>query len=241
MKTKTKRIFLWSGPRNISTTMMYSFAQRPDTKAYDEPLYAYYLSNTAAKEYHPDAELVMGQMECKGEKVIQQMLKANPCEVVFFKNMTHHLCQLDRAFMSQGLNVILTRDPKEMLPSFHKVIKNPEMRDVGYQAHVELASYFENNSIPFIILDSKEVLLDPEKALKKICSKANIPFYSDMLHWIPGKRSEDGIWAKHWYKNIHKSSGFNQYTPKTAPFPEELKDLLNECETYYNILINKMD
>ena len=220
---------------------MYSFAQRPDTTVFDEPLYAYYLTKTRAKEYHPDADLVMNQMECSGEEVIKQMLKENTSDVVFFKNMTHHLHQLDRAFMSHGFNVILTRDPKEMLPSFHKVIKNPAMKDVGYDAHVELMEYFENNSIPFIILDSKEILLDPEKALKKICAKANIPFYSDMLHWIPGKRPEDGLWAKHWYKNIHHSSGFNQYTPKTALFPEELNDLLNECETYYKLLISKMD
>lgn len=241
MKDNTTRIFLWSGPRNISTTLMYSFAQRPDTTVFDEPLYAYYLTKTRAKEYHPDADLVMNQMECSGEKVIKQMLHENPSEVVFFKNMTHHLCTLDKSFMSKGVNVILTRDPKEMLPSFHKVIKNPAMKDVGYQAHVDLVRHFESNSIPFIILDSKEILLNPEKALKKICAKANIPFYTEMLHWIPGTRPEDGIWARHWYKNIHSSSGFNKYTKKTALFPEELKNLLNDCETCYKLLISKID
>ena len=236
-----KRIFLWSGPRNISTTLMYSFAQRPDAIVFDEPLYAYYLTNTGAKEYHPDAKLVMNQMECSGEKVVEQMLRERGNKVVFFKNMTHHLCTLDKSFMSKGLNVILTRDPKEMLPSFHKVIKNPAMKDVGYEAHVNLLRHFENNSIPFIILDSKEILLNPEKALKTICAKSNIPFYNDMLKWEPGSRKEDGIWARHWYKNIHNSSGFNKYTKKTAPFPEELNDLLNECETCYKLLISKMD
>ena len=45
-----KRICLWSGPRNISTALMYSFAQRDDTAVYDEPLYAHYLSKTSARE-----------------------------------------------------------------------------------------------------------------------------------------------------------------------------------------------
>ena len=236
-----KRIFLWSGPRNISTTLMYSFAQRPDTTVFDEPLYAYYLTKTRAKEYHPDADLVMNQMECSGEKVVEQMLRERGSEVIFFKNMTHHLCTLDKSFMSMGCNVILTRNPKEMLPSFHEVIHNPSMEDVGYRAHLELVRYFEDNSIPFIILDSKDILLDPENALKRVCTKANIPFYKDMLHWEPGARHEDGIWAKHWYKNIHNSSGFKKYAPKTAPFPHELKDLLNECEAHYYQLISKMD
>lgn len=40
-----KRICLWSGPRNVSTALMY-LAQRADTVVYDEPLYAHYLSKT---------------------------------------------------------------------------------------------------------------------------------------------------------------------------------------------------
>ena len=52
---------------------MYSFAQRADTIVFDEPLYAYYLSNTAAKKYHPDAELIINSMENNGEKVIDIM------------------------------------------------------------------------------------------------------------------------------------------------------------------------
>ena len=67
MDKKITRIFLWSGPRNISTTLMYSFAQRKDTKVFDEPLYAFYLSQTDAKEYHPDAELIINSMENNGE------------------------------------------------------------------------------------------------------------------------------------------------------------------------------
>ena len=38
-----KKICLWSGPRNISTALMYSFAQRDDTRVVDEPLYGHYL------------------------------------------------------------------------------------------------------------------------------------------------------------------------------------------------------
>ena len=36
---------MWSGPRNISTALMRSFENRPDTFVSDEPLYAHYLNN----------------------------------------------------------------------------------------------------------------------------------------------------------------------------------------------------
>jgi hypothetical protein len=91
-----KRISLWSGPRNISTALMYSFAQRKDTKVHDEPLYGYYLSHSPAKTYHPGAEKVIQTLENDGRKVVEMMLQNTEKPVLFFKNMTHHLLDLDR-------------------------------------------------------------------------------------------------------------------------------------------------
>ncbi len=41
-----RRIAMWSGPRNISTALMRSWENRPDTAVVDEPLYAHYLHQT---------------------------------------------------------------------------------------------------------------------------------------------------------------------------------------------------
>ena len=206
--TNTKQICLWSGPRNISTTLMYSFAQREDTKVYDEPLYAFYLSNTDAKDYHPGTQEILDTLEHDGEKVIKQMMSNQEKSVFFFKNMTHHLLNLNRDFMKGVYNVILTRDPLEMLPSFDKVITNPSIDDVGYAKHSELLDYFEANNIKPIVLDSKRVLLNPKKVLTQLCEFIDIPFNENMLHWEAGARPEDGSWSKYWYSNIHKSTGF---------------------------------
>ena len=35
------KIAMWSGPRNISTALMRSFENRPDTYVSDEPLFIY--------------------------------------------------------------------------------------------------------------------------------------------------------------------------------------------------------
>ncbi|WP_055445362.1 hypothetical protein [Lacinutrix himadriensis] len=234
---KTKRICLWSGPRNISTTLMYSFAQRQDTKVVDEPLYAHYLSNTNAKEYHPGTQDILDTLDQDGKKVIAEMMTNTSSPVFFFKNMTHHLLNLDRGFMKEVYNVILTRDPVEMLPSFDKVIHNPTIEDVGYAKHTELLDYMETNNIKPIVLDSKRVLLNPKKVLTQLCDFIGIPFDENMLHWQAGSRPEDGVWAKYWYANIHKSTGYLAYKPKTETFPEHLKPLLNQCKPHYNKLL----
>ena len=234
-----KRICMWSGPRNISTTLMYSFAQRTDTSVYDEPLYAYYLKNSNATDYHPGAEETLASQENDGEKVIAEMLSNTDNQVQFYKQMTHHLLSLDKSFLKKVTNILLTRDPKEMLPSYSAVIEKPQLNDVGYQLHIELVEYFEKNDIPYIVLDSKRVLLNPEEQLKKLCKLLGIEFQAKMLHWEKGARKEDGIWAKYWYKNIHNSTGFIPYKEKSEVFPKHLLPLLKECEPYYKHLLER--
>ncbi|MEX0996781.1 MAG: sulfotransferase family protein [Flavobacteriaceae bacterium] len=238
METSVKRISIWSGPRNISTAMMYSFAQRKDTQVFDEPLYGYYLKNSTAKEYHPGADEIINTMEIDGNKVVEMMLSNNEKPVLFFKNMTHHLLpELNRSFLKNLVNVILTRDPVEMLPSYAEVVETPSLYDVGYKLHLDIVEQLQSENLPVIVLDSKAVLLNPMKQLKKLCDAINIPFDPAMLSWTPGARPEDGCWAKYWYGNIHQSTGFIPYKPKTKPFPEKLKPLLEECLPYYKELV----
>jgi len=235
-KSNTKRICLWSGPRNISTALMYSFAQRKDTQVYDEPLYGHYLSRTKAKTYHPGADDILSSMENNGEKVIEMMMDGHDKPVVFFKNMTHHLLDIDHAFMKNVVNVMLTRDPVEMLPSFAKVIDNPTLDDVGYATHVKLIKELHKLNITPIVLDSKKILLNPKAVLQQLCDEIEIPFDPNMLTWETGARPEDGIWAKYWYGNIHRSKGFIKYQAKRTPFPENLKPLLESCLPHYKYL-----
>ncbi len=237
MIESVKRISLWSGPRNISTALMYSFAQRKDTKVFDEPLYGYYLKNSDAADYHPGATEIMDDMETDGEKVVEMMLSYSEKSVLFFKNMTHHLLpSLDKDFMKSMVNVILTRDPVEMLPSFAEVIQNPSLQDVGYEMHLDIVEKLQSMDLPVIVVDSKSILLNPEKQLNKLCKAIGIPFDPSMLHWQKGPISEDGVWAKYWYKSIHNSTSFMPYSPKTKPFPEKLKPLLEECQPFYEKL-----
>lgn len=237
MSRKVVRICLWSGPRNISTALMYSFAQRDDTVVYDEPLYAHYLSKTPAREYHPGAEEVIATMENDGEKVVHDLILGDqPKPVAFFKHMTHHLFNLDRSFLSETVNVLLTRDPVDMLPSFATQIENLSLRDVGYKFHTELLTQLQSIRQDPPILDSKQILLNPKKVLGELCERIGIPFQEAMLSWKAGGRPEDGLWAKYWYKSVHQSTGFGKYVQKSEPFPEALKPLLEECKPYYEQL-----
>ncbi|MGH9362868.1 MAG: sulfotransferase family protein, partial [Thermoanaerobaculia bacterium] len=140
MPTATLRLNVWSGPRNVSTALMYSFAQRPDTRAIDEPLYGHYLRVSCAA--HPHAAEVMAQMDCDGERVVREtILGPSDRPVLFCKQMAHHLVDLDRGFLAETANVLLTRDPRDVLPTLAKQLAQPALRDTGYAAQIELLEH----------------------------------------------------------------------------------------------------
>ncbi len=231
------RISLWSGPRNVSTALMYSFAQRSDTRVFDEPLYGHYLATTPARHYHPAAEAVMESMDCDGERVVREVLLGpHDRPVVFFKNMTHHLANLDWSFLPRLSNVLLTRDPRDMLPSYAAVVELPTLADTGYPDQVRLLRYLREQGQDPPVLDSARLLQDPRRVLDELCRRLDIPFEPAMLRWDAGPRPEDGVWAPYWYAAVHRSTGFAPYRPKTEPFPERLLPLLEQSLPYYQVL-----
>jgi hypothetical protein len=213
---------------------MYAFAQRADTTVVDEPLYAHYLSTSPARLYHPGAEEVINSQENDWRNVVESVL-FGPYDtpIVFFKSMTHHLASLEWDFLLELTNVLLTRDPQDMLPSYAQNVQQPTLQDTGYADHLRLLSYLQQHGRTPPILESKRLLQQPARMLSRLCGELGIPFDPAMLQWEAGPRPEDGVWAKYWYANVHRSTGFQPYVPKTAPFPVHLKPLLAECQPYY--------
>jgi hypothetical protein len=228
----TLRINLWSGPRNVSTALMYSFAQRADTRVIDEPLYAHYLRVSGA--YHPGRAEVLAWQENDGARVVREVI-LGPCDapVLFMKQMAHHLVDIDRTFLARTANVILTRDPEDMLPSLAENLRAPTLRDTGYAMQTELLSELRALGQDPPVLVAAEILRDPRRVLGELCRRLGIAFDPAMLSWKPGARPEDGIWAEHWYASVHRSSGFAPYAKKSAPFPERLRPLFEECRPHY--------
>ncbi|MCC6406576.1 MAG: sulfotransferase family protein [Planctomycetes bacterium] len=214
---------------------MYSFAQRTDTRVVDEPLYAHDLRVSGAD--HPGRDDVLAWQDSNGARVVERVI-LGPCEkpVVFFKQMAHHLVELDRGFMAHTANVILTRDPGEMLPSLAQNLATPTLADTGYRAQCELYDQLVALGQEPPVLEAREILLDPRGVLTQLCARLGLRFQERMLKWKPGPRPEDGCWAKHWYANVHTSTGFQTYKKKQAPFPRRLGPLLKECKPYYERL-----
>lgn len=232
----TTPICLWSGPRNVSTALMYSFAELDGIRVVDEPLYGHYLRVSGAR--HPYGNEVMAAMNCDGDAVMRQLLEAQddePLTRFFLKHMAHHLIDVDLDFIRRCCNVFLIRDPWEMLPSLTIQVPHAQLADTGLRRQHELFVQLVGAGEDPVVLDARELLLNPASVLRQLCERVAVPFSDAMLHWEAGPRPEDGVWAPHWYHAVHQSTGFSPYRPKTE-FPQSLEALLAECRPWYDKL-----
>jgi len=232
------RIAMWSGPRNISTAMLRSWGNRPDTFVSDEPLYAHYLQQTGIE--HPGAAEVIKHHETDWNKVVEWITGPIPeGKTVFYqKHMSHHLLEhIDRGWLDSLVNCFLIRDPREMLTSLVRRYPHPTLNDTGLAQQVEIFERTRRKTgrVPPVI-DARDVLNDPRRLLGSLCEAIGLEFTPRMLSWPAGPRETDGVWARYWYDAVERSTGFKPYVPKPDRVPAELVDLHEECLEYYHKL-----
>jgi len=232
------RIAMWSGPRNISTALMRSWGNRPDTHVWDEPLYAHYLERTGKD--HPGADEVIAHHEKDWREVVRRLTGPVPQEKTIFyqKQMAHHLLpEIERGWLDEVTNCFLIRDPREMLTSLAHKLDEPLLEDTGLPQQVEIFEQVRRagGRIPPVI-DAKDVLQNPERMLGLLCAALGIEWMAEMLHWPAGRRETDGVWAKYWYENVEASTGFGPYRPKDEPVPTHMEGLYERCLEHYREL-----
>jgi hypothetical protein len=241
------RIAMWSGPRNISTAMMRSWGSRPDTVVIDEPFYAHYLSATGRD--HPGRDEVIAHHDSNWHSIVRVLTGpiAGGKRVFYQKHMAHHLPEelpADAAaddarlvFLDELINVLLIRDPREVLVSLSKVLPRPSTEETGLPQQTWLRRrILARTGRPPPVIDARDVLLQPRRTLGLLCAAVGVAFDDAMLSWAPGRRATDGVWAQYWYAAVEKSTGFEPYEPRSDRVPEHLAPVLAECEGHYRQL-----
>jgi len=209
---------MWSGPRNISTAMMRSWENRPDTLVIDEPFYAHYLNETGID--HPGRAEVIASQSTDWREVARQISKAPiEAEIYFQKHMTlHMLPEMDLSWAKPLRHCFLIRDPLFVVNSYVNQRPHINSDDIGFKRQLSLYQELrELTGQPIPILDAKDVLSQPRPMMEDLCARLEIPFLEEMLHWPAGPRESDGCWAKQWYHAVEASTSF---APFKAPVIE---------------------
>ena len=229
-------IFMWSGPRNLSTALMRSFENRDDTNVWDEPLYAYYLNET--KKDHPMFKEIIETYEISINKLTKKIISENKGEKIFYqKHMSHHiLSQTPVNWITKGTNVFLIRDPKDVILSYIQKNTLNNSNDIGFPMQRKLFNLIKDNGEDPIVVNADDLSTSPRDVLIKLCSELKIKFSEKMLTWNKGKRDSDGIWGKVWYKNVQSSTNFEKLKKNNQAIPKVHESIYKECIDIYNEL-----
>ncbi len=234
----TIRIAMWSGPRNISTAMMRSFAARADCAVSDEPFYGAFLKESG--EDHPLGKETIADMDCDWQSILRTQAGEAPDgqPIWYQKHMPHHMVgPVDIADMPDHRHAFLIRAPERVVASYKakNELRSPEM--LGF---AQVRAYFEREAdrtgkMPPVV-DSDGILDNPGGVLEALCIALGIMWDPAMLSWKTGPHPTDGLWGAHWYDKVNASTGFG---PPRGDLPEltgEYRKTAEACREDYEFM-----
>ena len=231
------RIAMWSGPRNLSTAMMYSFAARGDCAVVDEPFYAAYLARSGLD--HPmRAEILKAQPQ-DPDVVAATLTGAIPGNLPHFyqKHMTQHMIPgVPREWMKEVVNVFLIRHPARVIASYAAKRENPGLDDIGFRQQAGLYDEVRGWGGKAVVIDSHDIRKDPAGMLARLCTGIGLEYSDAMLQWPAGGHADDGVWAPHWYGAVWNSTGFAAPEGDLPEIPDPLQPVLAQAAPYYERL-----
>jgi hypothetical protein len=235
-------IYLLTGPQNLSTTLMYSFNQRPDTTVIDEPFYGIQLKQIGKRR--PFYDEIMLKMECDDADKVhddieqKEKIKGN----VFVKNMANTVQYMNENRLLKYHHILLICDPAETIVSHIKIDPSITSEDLCLEHQVKMYDWLKQKTKEDpIVIDCNELRQDSIVVMKQMCRKLNLPFTDEMLSWPAGPKSIDGLWTEASYTEVHASTGFR--TPSTVivtrhDIPSNLVRVYDDVLPYYQKLLS---
>ena len=230
-------IAMWSGPRNVSTALMYSFAERQDCAVWDEPYYAAWLAETG--QDHPMRDAVLAAGPAAPADVTARVLAppAGGPPVHYQKHMAHHMLPIFDLthWFGKATHAFLIRDPASVLASYTQKYEDASLDLLGYP---QLAALFDRAAdalghAPPVIRGS-DIQRAPELALLQLTTALDLPFDAAMLNWPAGPKPYDGAWAPHWYDRVWGTTGFAGAARVGRPYlPAPLARIAEKAEPLY--------
>ncbi len=228
-------IAMWSGPRNLSTALMRSFAQRDDCQAWDEPFYAAYLAKTGLP--HPMRETIVATDETDPAIVARMCLEPakRPARVFYQKQMAHHMLNdFPIDWIDRIANAFLIRTPERVLASYVQKHDIPLADELGFHMqHTLFQRVADRIGTAPPVVDAEDIRSDPKGMLLALCEALGLSFDPAMLSWPSGRQPEDGVWGEHWYDAIWQSRGFAPPAAPPSALPDRLARIADEVRTPY--------
>ncbi|SLN72080.1 hypothetical protein ROA7450_03982 [Roseovarius albus] len=241
--------FLWATPRSTSTAFEWMMRQRGDLACFHEPFGMAWYQGPEARAPRPAPQDRL-RPEATFEKIWNDIQEAAEKRPVFVKDMPHHTDHMwDDAFLDRITHSFLIRDPAKVLASLHRSYQKAGM-DEGFETN-EISfepqqALFDQlcqrgcNTPP--VLDSDDLLEDPDTMVRTYCEALGIPFIREALSWEPGAR-DDVLWYdgndEIWHASLRDSDGLKPIPRKhvdPANLPPSLSGHFEKFMGHFGVL-----
>jgi len=125
------------------------------------------------------------------------MLGEYDTSIVFFKQIAKHIGGLDLSFLTKFTNILLTREPHDMLTSWQVQMPDSTIADTGYPELLQILDILLDAGQEPIVIETSRLLGDPTGILGGVCDRIGIDFDEAMLSWPAGPKPEDLCWPAH--------------------------------------------
>lgn len=240
--------FLWATPRSTSTAFEWMMRQRGDLACFHEPFgMAWYQGPEARAPRSAPADRRRPDMTF--EKVWNDILTTAETQPVFVKDMPHHTDHMwNDAFLGRISHSFLVRHPAKVLASLYRSYQKAGMKE-GFEAHEisfgpqhALFDLLCQKGISPPVLDSDDLLEDPDNMVRSYCEAIGIRFIREALSWEPGAR-DDVLWYdgndEIWHASLRDSDGLKPVKRKNenpSELPPNLAKHYDKFMSHYRAL-----
>ena len=186
---------LWAVPRSTSTAFEWMMRQRGDMTCFHEPFgEAWYQGDEPWWPRYTEGSVRTAGLTFTSawDAVTDAALR----EPVFIKDFPHYLETFwTDEFLAHFTHSFLIRDPLKSLLSMHSKWPEFHFKETGLPEQRQLFDrLWAQSGSPPPVIDSDDLLEQPDAMVKAWCEVVGIPFVADALSWEPGPRDEVSWW-----------------------------------------------
>ena len=237
-----KIVALWAVPRSTSTAFEWMMRQRSDLDCLHEPFgEAWYQGEAPLWPRFTEGEKTTPGLTLES---VWADIQRRACEgPVFIKDFPHYINHLwTPQFLACFTHAFLIRDPAKTLTSLHHQWNDFDELEVGFPEQRALFDLLTAlNGAPPPVIDSDDLLENPESMTRAFCQSVGLPFIQEALSWEPGGDPSEHSWwdGGSFHANLAQSTGLRPQKRKYVELdraPERVRQVHRRMKPHYDHL-----
>ena len=237
-----KIVALWAVPRSTSTAFEWMMRQRGDLDCLHEPFgEAWYQGEAPLWPRFSEGEKTTPGLTLDSVwEDIESRAQQGP---VFLKDFPHYISHMwTPEFLGQFTHAFLIRDPAKTLTSLYHQWNDFDELEVGFPEQRALFDLLTAiNGAPPPVIDSDDLLEQPEAMTRAFCESVGIPFLPEALSWEPGGDPSAHSWwdGGSFHANLAQSTGLVAQKRKYVELdnlPDRVRQVHRRMKPHYDRL-----